>query len=184
MIALYQFDNANVSGDKEAVVVPNVPTLVNKLSANETNNIRDKINEIINLANPVLTPIAYLDLRLSLKGAVGGVPNTLATLQAGDRVHGFADATTVWQDAIYNGGDVNDRVNYTPQTISKPEPILRTAPITGAGQTFIIPVGFKVGSVLKSKGELFKGSEWSQTSDVLTIIINANIGNTVYIKPE
>ena len=47
MIALYNFDNANVAGDKEAVIVPNVPTLVNKLSANETNGIRDKINEII-----------------------------------------------------------------------------------------------------------------------------------------
>ena len=184
MIALYQFDNANTLGDKEAVIVPNVPTLVNKLSANETNNIRDKLNELIDLANPVLNPIAYLDLRLSLKGAVNGVANTLPTLQAGDRVHGFADANTVWQDAVYNGGDVNDRANYTPQTTTKPDPILRTAPITGLGQTFIIPVGFKVGTVLKSKGELFKGSEWSQTADVLTIIINANTGNSIYIKPE
>lgn len=180
MIALYNFDNANLNGDKEAVIVPNVPTLVNKLSANETNNIRDKINEIINLANPVLNPIAYLELRLTLKGQ----GNTLGTLQAGDRVTGFADATTVWVNAIYNGGDPNDRNSYTPVFRDKPEPVLFTATTTGINQVFILPLGFKAGSVLKSKGELFKGSEWSQTADALTIIINTNTGNSIYVKPE
>lgn len=51
MIDLYQFDNANNDGDKEAVQVPNVPTLVNKLSANETNGIKDKLNEVIQNVN-------------------------------------------------------------------------------------------------------------------------------------
>lgn len=180
MISLYEFDNANLNGDKEAVIVPNAPTLVNKLSANETNSIRDKINEIINLANPVLTPTAYLELRLTLKGE----GNTAPTLQAGDRVSGFADATTVWVNAIYNGGDVTNRNNYTPVFRDKPEPVLYTAVATGANQVFILPLGFKAGSVLKSKGELFKGSEWSQTADVLTIIINTNLGNSIYVKPE
>lgn len=66
----------------------------------------------------------------------------------------------------------------------KPEPILKTALTTGVGQTFELPIGFKAGSVLKSRGEIFKGSEWSQTSNILTIIINANTGNSIYIKPE
>lgn len=43
----YEFDAANPNGDKEAVIYPNIPTPINKLSANETNNIRDKLNEII-----------------------------------------------------------------------------------------------------------------------------------------
>lgn len=88
MIALYDFDNANVAGDKEAVIVPNVPTLVNKLSANETNGIRDKINELIPLVNGA-SPTAYLDLDLIAKGEQGGVANTGAGLEVGDIVRGF-----------------------------------------------------------------------------------------------
>ena len=183
MISLYAFDNANVQGDKEAVIVPNVPTLINKLSANETNNLKNKINEIIGATNPVVSPIAYLELRLKFKGSVGGVPNTQPTLQAGDIVHGFASLDTIWTNAIYNGGDINNRANYTPIYDPKAEPILITATATGTGQTFILPLGFKAGTVLKSKGELFKGAEWSQTADVLTIIVNVTTGNSIYIKP-
>ena len=180
MISLYAFDNANLDGDKEAVVVPNVPTLVNKLIANEANGIKDKLNEIITLANPVITPISFLELRLKFKGD----GNTLPTLQTGDIVHGFADVDTIWTNAIYEGGDINDRANYTPLYDGKPDPILIVATSTGLGQTFILPLGYLVGSVLKSKGELYKGSEWTQTADVLTIIINVTTGNTIYIKPE
>lgn len=118
-ISHYEFDAANPAGDKEAVIYPNIPTPVNKLSANETNNIRDKINEIIDNLDPVLTPA---------------------------------------------------------------EPLLFTALSTGTGQTFP-GVTFKAGSVLKSRGELFKGTEWTQTGNTVTILVNANIGNTIYIKP-
>jgi len=183
MISLYQFDNANLDGDKEAVIVPAVPSLINRLSANEANGIKDKINEIITVGQNSFTNIAYLELRLKFKGVVGGVPNELATLQVGDIVHGFADASTIWTNARYEGGDVNDRANYTPIYDPKPDPILFTAVSTGLGQTFILPLGFKVGSVLKSKGELFIGTEWAQVDDILTIIINANIGNSIYVKP-
>lgn len=180
MIALYEFDNANVNGDKEAVIVPNVPTLINKLSANEANGIKDKLNELVTLANPTITPILFLELRLKFKGD----GNTLPILQTGDIVHGFADVDTIWTNAIYEGGDINDRANYTPLYDGKPDPILIVATATGLGQTFILPLGYKVGSVLKSKGELYKGTEWTQTADVLTIIINVTTGNTIYIKPE
>lgn len=184
MISLYAFDNANLDGDKEAVIVPAVPTLVNKLSANEANGIKDKLNEIITLGQNNFTNIAYLELRLKFKGVVGGVPNELPTLQVGDIVHGFADETTIWTNARYEGGDINDRASYTPLYDGKPDPVLIVATATGTNQTFELPNGFLVGSVLKSKGELYKGIEWSQTADIVTIIINVVTGNTLYFKPE
>ena len=107
MINNYEFDAANVDGNKEAVVVPNVPTPVNKLSAHETNGIKDKINELVDVANTIL-PIQFGELRLKFKGE----GNTLDTLQIGDIVHGFADADTIWTNAEYLGGDINDRANY------------------------------------------------------------------------
>lgn len=178
MIAHYEFDNANLAGEKEPVIVPNVPTLVNKLSANETNNIRDKLNELVDATNP-LTPIQFLELRLKFKGD----GNTAPTLQVGDIVHGFADATTIWTNARYEGGDPNDRANYTPLYEPKPAPQLFTALTTGVNQTFILSPVFIAGSVLKSKGELFKTTEWTQTGDVITILVNTNTGNSIYVKP-
>jgi len=53
MIDPYEFNNANAEGDKEAVILPNLPTLVNKLSADETNGIKDKINEIAQVVNVI-----------------------------------------------------------------------------------------------------------------------------------
>lgn len=174
----YEFDNANVDGDKEAVIIPNPPTLVNKLSAHETNGIRDKINELVDAVNP-LTPIQFLELRLKFKGD----GNTAPTLQTGDIVHGFADADTIWTNARYEGGDINDRNNYTPLYEPKPEPQLFTALTTGVNQTFILDPVFIAGSVLKSKGELYKDTEWEQTDDTITILVNSNTGNSIYVKP-
>lgn len=179
MIDYYDFDNANVDGDKEAVVIPNPPTLVNKLSAHETNGIRDKINELVDAVNP-LTPIQFLELRLKFKGD----GNIAPTLQIGDIVHGFADADTIWTNARYEGGDINDRANYTPLYDPKPDPFLDTAPIDGINQVFILPPGFIAGSVLISRGEIFKTTEWEQTDDALTILIEIYAGNSVYIKPQ
>lgn len=179
MIQPYDFDNANTEGDKEAVVVPNVPTLVNKLSANETNGIRDKINEIITFVNPAVSPIQFLELRLKFKGE----GNTADELQIGDIVHGFKAAGEIWDNAIYEGGDINDRGNYTPVLEHKPDPVLLTAIASGLNQNFDVPLGFVARSVLKSRGELFKGSEWSQLGTVVTILVNVNVGNSIYIKP-
>lgn len=175
---LYEFDNANLSGNKEAVIVPNVPTLINKLSANETNGIRTKLNELIEVTN-TLTPIQFLELRLKFKG----FGNTALTLQIGDVVHGFKLLGEIWNNAYYNGGDINNRANYTPIYDPKPDPVLFTAIATGINQVFILPLGFTAGSVLKSKGELFKGTEWTQSADAITIIVNTNLGNSIYVKP-
>lgn len=56
-----------------------------------------------------------------------------------------------------------------------------TAAATGTGQQFILPVGFIAVNVFKSRGLLYMGSEWTQTDDILTILINTNIGNTIYV---
>lgn len=178
MIAHYEFDNANLAGEKEAVIIPNPPTLVNKLSANETNNIREKLNQLVDATNP-LTPIQFLELRLKFKGD----GNTADTLQEGDIVHGFADASTIWTNARYEGGDITDRANYTPIYDPKPDPELFTALADGINQTFILPTGFTAGSILVSRGEIFKTTEWEQTDDTITILIEIYTGNSVYIKP-
>jgi len=63
------------------------------------------------------------------------------------------------------------------------EPVLFTAIATGTMQEFTLPPNYRVKSVLKSKAELYKGTEWSQVGTTLTIIINTNVGNTIYVKP-
>jgi len=178
MIDPYEFDNANVDGDKEAVIVPNVPTLVNKLSANETNKIRDKLNEIIPQINTGIGPIQYLELRLKFKGP----GNTLDTLQVGDIVHGFADASTIWTNARYEGGDINDRLNYTdlsgggaPQTL---DGFIGVTAGFAVGQTlFTLPAGAKVTDVYLSFSRQIPKTAvnaalvnlWEQVGDELTL---------------
>lgn len=183
MIALYNFDNANGAGDKEAVIVPNVPTRVNKLSANETNGIRDKINEIIPFVNGS-KPTPYLTLALIAKGEQGGVANTGAGLEVGDIVQGFKEIGVFWESAKYLGGDPTDRNNYELTTPVKFEPEIFIASATGINQIFILPQGFKASEVYKSRGLLYKGSEWAQSDDALTILINTTTGNTIYVTPQ
>ena len=183
MIALYNFDNANGAGDKEAVIVPNVPTLVNKLSANETNGIKDKINEIIPFVNGS-KPTPYLSLSVIAKGEQGGTANTGAGLEVGDMVQGFKEEGIFWEAAEYLGGDPNDRNNYSLAPAIKFEPALFTATTTGINQIFILPAGFKASQVFKSRGLIYKGSEWTQSDDALSILINTNVGNTIYVTAQ
>jgi hypothetical protein len=58
--------------------------------------------------------IPYLTLKLKAKGITGATPNVATTLEANDVVEGFATETEYWTSAIYNGGDVAVRSNYTP----------------------------------------------------------------------
>ena len=55
-------------------------------------------------------PIQYLTLRKKANGST----DINSPIQIGDIVEGFKDSTTYWTSAIYNGGDINDRANYTP----------------------------------------------------------------------
>ncbi len=182
-IALYQFNDANGSGNKEAVIVPNVPTLINKLSAAETNGIKDKINELVERVNAI-DVTAYLDLDLIAKGSQGGVPNTADTLEVGDIVRGFAEEGVYWEAARYLGGDPTNRDNYEIVAPVKFEPQSFTAATTGTNQEFELPIGFKANLVFKSRGLLYKTTEWEQTDEFLTILISVNSGNTIYVIPQ
>lgn len=73
MIDNYNFDNANLEGDKEAVIIPNPPMPLNKLSANETNGIRDKINELVGFSNFVEDFIQNPDLGASRFVTIGPI---------------------------------------------------------------------------------------------------------------
>lgn len=154
MITPYSFDNANVNGDKEAVIVPNPPTLVNKLSANETNNIKDKINEVVEVVN-VLSPTPFGSFRLELKGD----GNTLNTIQVGDRGR-FYDGNTY----EYNGGDINDIANYTEIS----DRVGKIQIVATAGQTvFGIGTAAKATAVFR-EGALLDDGDWSQSGTNIT----------------
>lgn len=57
-----------------------------------------------------------------------------------------------------------------------------TALTTGTNQTFTITGGYQAKTVYKSKGLLYKTSEWTQSGSTLTIIPNTNTGNTIYVE--
>lgn len=57
-----------------------------------------------------------------------------------------------------------------------------TALSTGINQTFTITGGYQAKTVYKSKGLLYKTSEWTQSGSALTIIPNTNTGNTIYVE--
>lgn len=57
-----------------------------------------------------------------------------------------------------------------------------TALSTGTNQVFAISGGVIPKTVYKSKGLLYKTTEWSYSSGNLTIIVNTNAGNTIYVE--
>lgn len=61
-------------------------------------------------------------------------------------------------------------------------PVSFTAGTTGTGQTFTLPAGATAKAVYKSRGLLYKGTEWSQSGTTLTIIVSATSGNTIYVE--
>lgn len=63
------------------------------------------------------------------------------------------------------------------------EPQLFTASTTGTNQTFVLSPTFVAKQVFKSRGVLFKGTEWTQDDDIITILVNTNSGNSIYITP-
>lgn len=168
MIAHYEFDNANLDGDKEAVVVPNPPTLVNKLSANETNGIKDKLNEVVDLVNTV-GPTPFGSFRLELKGD----ENTLNTIQVGDRGR-FYDGNTY----EYTGGDTADPASYELIGSYSLPKIQFTA--DGTQTTFDLE------SLVPAKAVFWNGValndvDWSQASNILTLTFAPASGDI--IKP-
>jgi hypothetical protein len=178
MIDHYEFIDKTEAGLKERQLGATT-FLYNKLSADETNNFRAKINELVDAANFSGVPL-FPVFALKFKGDGN---EDLLNIEVGDIVHGFYDATTIWTNAMYMGGDLTNKANYVQIADSKPDPVSFVAPITGVNQVFVLPAGFVAGSVLKSKAELYKTTEWTQAGTNLTIIVNTNTGNTIYVKP-
>lgn len=107
MINDFEFIDKNDAGLKERVLGPTIQ-LYNKLSADETNSFRAKLNEIITQVNFDSAP-TFPVFALKFKGE----GNTMqGALEAGDIVHGFYAAGVIWEDAIYLGGDPTDKENY------------------------------------------------------------------------
>ena len=126
MIDQYNFVDANSDGKKEKVTTT-VTEPYNKLSALETNNFKDKINEVISIVNTLVAPL-FPNLILKYK-AVGNLDQF--NLQVGDIAGRFNG------DYYYLGGDVSDIANF--DLIPKVIPIPKR--YAGSGQDYTIPDG-------------------------------------------
>lgn len=101
--------------------------------------------------------------------------------------------TTPSENTIYNAlalklnsggytGTAQDIINLINSSTAIKEPQTFTALSTGINQTFTITGGYQAKTVYKSKGLLYKISEWTQSGSTLTIIPNTNTGNTIYVE--
>lgn len=173
MIDHYDFIDKNGEGYKERRLTA-VTQLYNKLSADETNNFKDKINEVIDVVNVTSVPIQFLELRLKFKGN----GNTGLDLEPGDIVHGFADETTIWNNAIYLGGDITDRANYQPIYEKNPLQVLDGGLILAAPQAdFDLPEGATCQNVFVNE------SLYTNTTNVAFIARWVEVDGTVTIEP-
>ena len=173
----YEFIDHNGAGLKERLLGATI-MLYNKLSADETNNIRAKLNELVDAVNATGVPL-YEVFALKFKG----LGNTdMSSIEVGDIATRYSTVDGIWENAVYNGGgDTQDPANYTLLDLPKPEPILHTAVATGINQTFAC--AFEPGMVFKSKGPLYKDVDWTYDGADVTILGNVNTGNTIYIIP-
>lgn len=69
-------------------------------------------------------PIPYLSLKIEAKGHQNGVANFSSSLERGDYVTGVKEGDIVWLWARYNGGDPNNRENYSPGFENELPPLL------------------------------------------------------------
>lgn len=175
MMDHYEFIDTNGSGEKERVLGPTI-FLYNKLSADETNNIRVKLNELVDALNAVGVPLFPL-FALKFKGE-GNLDVT--TLQVGDIVHGFYEEGVIWDNAVYNGGDPLDKANYS-RVGDGFEPELFTA--TGSSNVFTLTQpGLIVKNLFLDRGMRYKETEWSQDGDDITVLgATLAAGRKIYV---
>lgn len=177
MIEPYEFIDKNGAGEKERQLGATTE-LYNKLSAEETNNFKDKINEIITRVNLSDVPL-FPNFALKFKGE-GNLD--LQSLEVGDIVHGFYDALTIWDNATYDGGDPTDKANYT-RIIDSFEPEL----IISDGLTNIYTLsqsGMKVQNLFLDRGMRYKFTEWDQEGDDIEILGTLlAAGRKIYVTP-
>lgn len=158
----YEFIDANGAGYKERRLTATTE-LFNKLSAEETNLFKDKINEVIDIVNLNKVPLFPI---FALKFKADGNLDPFA-IEVGDIVHGFYDANTIWDNAIYMGGDLNNKANYQLVVIAF-EPQLFTS--TGTTNDFNLPAGMLAKHVYLDRGVRYKGLEWEQVGVTVTLL--------------
>lgn len=173
----YEFIDAKPDGTKERQLGATIE-LYNKLSADETNNIRAKLNELVDAINAVGVPL-FPVFALKFKGEGNLAPTTL---EAGDIVHGFYSSGVIWDNAIYNGGDPTDKANYT-RILDPYEPELFTS--TGSSNIFTLTQsGMKVNNLFIDRGMRYKVTEWDQDGDEIEILGATLVaGRKIYVTP-
>lgn len=164
-------------GLKERVLGPTI-FLYNKLSAEETNNIRSKLNELVDAINSVGVPLFPL-FALKFKGE-GNLDPT--TLEVGDIVHGFYDSGIIWDNAVYNGGDPLDKANYT-RIVDTFEPELFVS--TGSSNIFTLSQpGMVVQNLFLDRGVRYIDTEWEQSGNEIEILgATLAAGRKIYVTP-
>ena len=173
----YEFIDANDDGLKERLLGATIQ-LYNKLSADETNDIRAKLNELVDAVNAVGVPLFPL-FALKFKGEENIQPTTL---EVGDIVHGFYASGIIWDNATYNGGDPLDKANYT-RIVDSFEPELFVS--TGASNIFTVAqAGLKVQNLFLDRGMKYKVTEWDQVGDEIEILGATLVaGRKIYVTP-
>jgi hypothetical protein len=177
MIEHYEFIDVNVDGEKERVLSATVQ-LYNKLSADETNNFRGKLNEVIDAINATGVPL-YPLFALKFRGEGNYDVNSF---EVGDIVHGFYASGIIWDNAVYNGGDTANKANYT-RIVDTFEPELFTA--SGGSNIFnLTQPGMKVKNLFIDRGMRYKFTEWDQSGDEIEVLgaILAT-GKKIYVTP-
>ena len=178
----YEFIDKKPDGTKERVLGATI-YLYNKLSADETNAIRAKLNELVDAVNFSVIPL-YEVFALKFKGE----GNTdMLTIEVGDVATRYSVTDGLWENAIFNGGDPQDPASYTVIAASF-EPVLFIS--DGIVNTFELPAGMAAQSLFIDRGLRYKitdtnpTGEWEQDGTTITLsgaIIAA--GRKIYITP-
>jgi len=173
MIEPYEFIDAKPDGTKERQLGPTV-LLYNKLSAEETNNIRAKLNELVDAANFSPIPL-YEVFALKFKGE----DNTdMLNIEAGDIAHRYSTVDGIWENARFNGGDPQDPANYT--TVDGPFTSKIQFTADGITDTFDVLTASKVVAVFWN-GALVDDADWLQTDTEIALTFVPAAGDK--IKP-
>jgi hypothetical protein len=174
MISPYEFIDVNADGEKERKLT-SITELYNKLSAQETNNIRTKLNEIIGVANSIGAPLyPFFALKFKSNGNLDSL-----VLEVGDIVHGFYSSGVIWDNAVYLGGDPLDKANYQ-RIVETYEPMLFVS--SGTSNDFIIPVGAIASNLFIDRGLRYKVAEWDQSANIVEIVgTMLTAGRKIYI---
>lgn len=101
-------DEVNI--EVEEVPIQTVEISVDPSAAQQAIDAAEQAQQI---ADQLAVTPQYLQLKIISKGNPGGIPNVLHTLEVEDIVQGMKENGYFWNSAVYNGGDINDRNNFT-----------------------------------------------------------------------